>query len=337
METSGINVAEIEPSNELQLLNESSVSAQTDTSAVCSTKPKRMSKTEKKFAKYQRKIAEFKLKKLEKKKLKANLKQEAAESNDSNKELSQTKESKPQEIYESYLNKREIKKKQIERMKNVLDTNGTNSLKICIDCSFSDLMSDKESSRLAQQIGRCYASNKALEQPVYLTLCNLKKDSKFYKECCRVNDGFANYLVNKTEKSIEECYSESLSSIAYLSPDSTTLLENVDSQTTYVIGGLVDETVNKKVTFTKCSKLNIRTYALPIEKYMTRRVFLNGEADAKAYNFNKILAINQVFDILANYFLTNDWCKSLEVGVPKRKGFIVDNKQEDDSKDSDSG
>ena len=155
-------------------------------------------------------------------------------------------------------------------------------------------------------------------------MANLKPESKFYKECCRVNDGFAKYILNSTDKSIEEYYSDSLSSIAYLSPDSTTYLESLQSDRTYVIGGLVDETVTKKVTINKCSQLSLNSYSLPIEKYMTRKVFVKGEIDPKTYNYNKILAINQVFDILANCFISSDWTKSLEIGVPKRKGFIVD-------------
>ena len=327
METT--NESQIESTNELQLNYSSEVVQENST-----TKQKRLSKREKKFNRYQIKIANYKLKKLEKKKLKE---QATSENNESNVISSQNLNKKEEYLYETYLNKRELKKKTIERLKTVLDSNGSNCLKICIDCSFSDLMSEKELSRLAQQIGRCYASNKSLNQPVFLTLCNLKTDSKFYKECCRVNDGFAKYLLQSTDKSIEEHFSQSFDSIAYLSPDSPNLLETLDNQTTYVIGGLVDETVNKKVTFTKCSNLSIKTYSLPIEKYMSRKVVPNDEFGSKTYNFNKILAINQVFDILANQFITNDWCKSLEIGVPKRKGFIIENKKENDSKsDSDA-
>lgn len=190
-------------------------------------------------------------------------------------------------------------------------------------------MSDKEMSRLAQQIGRCYATNRSISSPVHLTLCNLDKESKFYKELCRVNDGFARYIIKTTEKSLETNFSDQLDSIAYLSPDSDKYLENLDKDTIYVIGGLVDETVNKQVTLSKCQNLKIKTYSLPIEKYMNRKV--SNDLEAKNYNYNKILAINQVFDILANYFVNNDWPKALECGVPKRKGFIIgsdsDNKQ----------
>ena len=142
--------------------------------------------------------------------------------------------------------------------------------------------------------------------------------------------------MNTTDKSIEDYYTDTSNTIAYLSPDSTTYLESIDVNKTYVIGGLVDETVSKKVTISKCDKLQINTYSLPIEKYMTRKVFLNGEIDAKTYNYNKILAINQVFDILSNYYSTNNWCKSLEIGVPKRKGFIIGQSDDNNLNKTDS-
>jgi tRNA (guanine9-N1)-methyltransferase len=81
---------------------------------------------------------------------------------------------------------------------------------------------------------------------------------------------------------------------------------------------LVDETVNKKVTFDKCDNLKIKSYSLPIDKYMKRKILQN-----KDFNYNKVLAINQVFDILANFYINKNWPKSLEIGIPKRKGFEV--------------
>ena len=204
-----------------------------------------------------------------------------------------------------------------ERLAKVYEDN-TNALKVCIDCSFSNRMSDKEMSRLAQQIGRCYASNKLLKTPVHLTLCNLDKESKFYAELVRVNDGFVNYKLLTTEKPLEKLYSNQLESLCYLSPDSKTYLEELDSTSTYVIGGLVDETVSKQVTLTKCTELKVKSFSLPIEKYMTRKI--NG-LNGRSYNYNKILAINQVFDILANFYLEKDWPKALEIGIPPRCVF----------------
>ena len=81
---------------------------------------------------------------------------------------------------------------------------------------------------------------------------------------------------------------------------------------------MVDETVSKKVTLDKCNNLQINSYSLPIDKYMKRKVLPN-----KDFNYNKILAINQVFDILANFYINKNWSESLDKSIPKRKGFEI--------------
>ena len=86
----------------------------------------------------------------------------------------------------------------------------------------------------------------------------------------------------------------------------------------YIIGGLVDETVSKKVTLTKCENLKIQTYALPIEKYMSRK-----QDELTKFTYSKILTINQVFEILTSFYNEKDWSKALASSVPKRKGFIL--------------
>ena len=78
------------------------------------------------------------------------------------------------------------------------------------------MMSHKEMSRLSQQIGRCHASNKSLNSPVHLTLCNLDTESAFHKELTRMNDGFSNYIIEKSDKSVEEHYINKQAKIAYM-------------------------------------------------------------------------------------------------------------------------
>lgn len=85
----------------------------------------------------------------------------------------------------------------------------------------------------------------------------------------------------------------------------------------------MDETVTKKVTLSKCEKLKIRTYALPIEKYMSRK-----QEDGCTYTYNKILTINQVFEILTTFHADKDWRTALAASVPKRKGFILPQQQQ---------
>ena len=100
-------------------------------------------------------------------------------------------------------------------------------------------------------------------------------------------------------------------------------MESIDVDTTYVIGGLVDETVQKKVTIGKCKELQIKAYSLPIEKYMSRREPITDKDSMKIFNFSQVLAINHVFDIMGNFFINKSWPEALKCGVPKRKGFYI--------------
>lgn len=53
----------------------------------------------------------------------------------------------------------------------------------------------QEISRLAGQLRRLYGSNKKATQPFHLFLTDLREDSRLFKECVRMNDGFLNYTV----------------------------------------------------------------------------------------------------------------------------------------------
>lgn len=53
----------------------------------------------------------------------------------------------------------------------------------------------QEISRLAGQLRRLYGSNKKAARPFHLFLTDLREDSRVYRECIRMNDGFVNYMV----------------------------------------------------------------------------------------------------------------------------------------------
>ncbi|XP_056375233.1 tRNA methyltransferase 10 homolog B isoform X2 [Hyla sarda] len=115
--------------------------------------------------------------------------------------------------------------------------------RLCIDLSMTDHMSKKELSRLAAQIRRLYGSNKKAAKPFWLYLTSFVENSLLYYECVRMNDGFVHYLVESTEDSFLDLFP--LETIIYLTPDSDCVLENIDPAKVYVLGGLVDESVQK--------------------------------------------------------------------------------------------
>lgn len=191
--------------------------------------------------------------------------------------------------------------------------------RLCVDLSMTQHMSKKELSRLAAQIRRLYGSNKKASRPFWIYLTGFSTDSPLYEECLRMNDGFSAYVLDVTE---EDCFSLfPLETLVYLTPDSEHPLEDIDLRTVYIIGGLVDESIQKKVTFQKAREYSVKTARLPIQEHMIRC--------QNEKNFHsEILAINQVFDILSAYLETRDWPEALKKGVSPGKGYILRNSVE---------
>ncbi|XP_039997572.1 tRNA methyltransferase 10 homolog B [Xiphias gladius] len=187
-------------------------------------------------------------------------------------------------------------------------------LRLCVDLSMTDCMSDKEVSRLAGQLGRLYGSNKKATRPFHLILTNLREDSRLYRECIRMNDGFLNYMMDLTEESCLDLFPTE--TVIYLSPDAEEALETVDADKVYVLGGLVDESIQKKLSFLRARELSVHTARLPIDEYMVKK--------DNAKNFHsKILAVNQVFDILVTFCDTGSWTEALQTWFPKGKGYVI--------------
>ncbi|XP_076829271.1 tRNA methyltransferase 10 homolog B [Brachyhypopomus gauderio] len=185
---------------------------------------------------------------------------------------------------------------------------------LCVDLSMTDCMSHKEISRLASQIRRLYGSNKNALQPFHLFLTDMREDSLLHRECVRMNDGFLNYLMDVTEKSWTDLFPSE--DVIYLTPDASEALEQVDRGKVYILGGLVDESIQKRISYTRAQGLGVCTARLPIDEYMVKR--------ANPKNFHsKILSINQVFDILLTYRDTASWSKALTAGFPPGKGYVV--------------
>ncbi|XP_056225979.1 tRNA methyltransferase 10 homolog B isoform X1 [Seriola aureovittata] len=190
----------------------------------------------------------------------------------------------------------------------------TTGSKLCVDLSMTDCMSDKEISRLAGQLRRLYGSNKKAARPFHLFLTDLREDSRLYRECIRMNDGFLNYMMDITEESCLDLFPTE--TIIYLSPDAEEALETVDADKVYVLGGLVDESIQKKLSFSRAGELSVRTARLPIDEFMVKK--------NNAKNFHsKILAVNQVFDILLTFCDTGSWSDALQAWFPLGKGYVV--------------
>ncbi|XP_076065717.1 tRNA methyltransferase 10 homolog B-like [Oratosquilla oratoria] len=204
------------------------------------------------------------------------------------------------------ISKKQEKELTRTRLKNAL----VNGIVIAIDLQFVELMTQKEKTRLALQLGRVYGSNKKFLHPAHIHFVNLREDSTFYQLCCAKNEGFQDYIVSRSEFSVTQLFQSK--DIVYLSPDAQNVLTGIDVNKVYVIGGLVDETVKKQQSFTFARNESIPSARLPIKE-----ILVKGDSGT----FNTILTINQVFDILMTYLDFQDWRLAMLKHVPVRKGF----------------
>ncbi|XP_037539041.1 tRNA methyltransferase 10 homolog B [Nematolebias whitei] len=190
----------------------------------------------------------------------------------------------------------------------------TTGLRLCVDLSMTDCMSDKEISRLAGQLRRLYGSNRRAAQPFHLILTDLREDTQLYRECVRMNDGFLNYTMETTQQNCLDLFPPE--AVVYLTPDAEEALQTVDADKVYVLGGLVDESIQKKLSLSRARELSVRTARLPIDEHMVKR--------NNVKNFHsKILAVNQVFDILLTFSETGSWTQALQAWFPAGKGYVI--------------
>ncbi|KAG7208511.1 hypothetical protein KM043_014734 [Ampulex compressa] len=116
------------------------------------------------------------------------------------------------------------------------------------------------------------------------------------------------------DKSISRCYNRRLSyldmydkkDLVYLTPHCRTSLTKYDPNKIYIIGAMVDKSINKPLSSAKAKQEGIKMARLPLE-------LLNWGPGS-----GKNLTLNQVVSILLDINYTRDWRKALS-HVPTRK------------------
>ena len=101
------------------------------------------------------------------------------------------------------------------------------------------------------------------------------------------------------------------SKLIYLTSDSENVLDTLEDDKIYIIGGIVDRNRLKRAAIGRAEEQGIATAKLPIEEYLSMVS-------------TKVLTCNHVFDILLKYREHgNDWKKALLDVLPVRKDAKV--------------
>lgn len=158
--------------------------------------------------------------------------------------------------FAKFKEERNLKRKERRRAKRLEGSNNSkaslpikNALPsghIIIDCSYEALMNEKEIQSLCAQIGRCYAMNRRADMPFEVEL------QKFGPKLSQTMRGLnPDYLTwkNIAFRDNQELDASNIErKVVYLTSDSANLLESIERDTAYIIGGLVDRNRHKVLT-----------------------------------------------------------------------------------------
>ena len=183
-----------------------------------------------------------------------------------------------------------------------MSSDDASSLRIAIDLSFDDLMSDRDIHKLLKQVQRTYSINRRAKHPVQLYLTSFGGRSKTTLEEIKCNYGSWDVHI-KTEP-----YSDVFSQedVVYLTSDSPNVLSEVDESKAYIIGGLVDHNHHKGLCYELAVQRGIAHAQLPITEFVKLKS-------------RKVITVNQVFEILLGFIESKDWREAFFNVIPARK------------------
>ena len=211
-------------------------------------------------------------------------------------------------------------------------------LTVILDCSFDDMMTDKERVSLSSQITRCYSDNRYAPYRVHLIVSSFNKGLKARFETVLCNNYRGWKGVRFTENDFGQAAREAQErmkdetdqgtvagalsdqdtgdgdsnkgEIIYLTSDSPLTLKRLSPYSTYIIGGLVDRNRYKGICYGRAMESKVKTARLPISEHM--------EMASRS-----VLTTNQVMEIMLKWLEVGDWGEAFTKAIPKRKGGVM--------------
>ncbi|KAK7246003.1 hypothetical protein RIF29_40860 [Crotalaria pallida] len=182
---------------------------------------------------------------------------------------------------------------------------------VVVDLEFSHLMTPNEIHSLVQQIMYCYAVNGRCCSPAHLWLTGC--DGEMGDQLQRI-PGFDKWIIEKQNESYIQALQDRKENLVYLTADSENVVEELDLNKIYIIGGLVDRNRWKGITMKKAEEQGIQTAKLPIGNFIQM-------------SSSQVLTVNQVFEILVKFLETRDWKTSFFAVIPQRKRCQADSEE----------
>ena len=183
-----------------------------------------------------------------------------------------------------------------------MNSEHASSLRVAIDLSFDDLMTDRDIHKLLKQIQRTYSINRRADRPIQLYLTSFGGRSKTILD--EIHCKYTSWDVHIKEESYGDVFSQE--DVVYLTSDSPNVLSEVDESKAYIIGGLVDHNHHKGLCYKLAVERGIAHARLPISECVKLKS-------------RTVITVNHVFEIMLLYSQTKDWKESLVQVLPARK------------------
>ncbi|XP_030636473.1 tRNA methyltransferase 10 homolog C [Chanos chanos] len=174
------------------------------------------------------------------------------------------------------------------------------------DMSYEQHMSRREMENTVSQLLQSEGFNRQSSDPFHLHFCNLRPNGAYERELLKRYgaDTWGRLLITATPQSYVDVFPHE--SLVYLTADSPNVLRTFDHNKVYIIGALVDRSIQSGVSLANAKRLKLATARLPLDE------FLYWELGAKN------LTLDQMIRILLTAKETGSWEKALEF-VPTRK------------------
>ncbi|KAI1714534.1 tRNA (Guanine-1)-methyltransferase domain-containing protein [Ditylenchus destructor] len=175
-------------------------------------------------------------------------------------------------------------------------------IRVAVDMAYDKIMSDICIRKTVSQLSYCYATNRRANNPLQYYIVNLREQSKSILDKF---SGSHQWDVFVLEDSISEIWRKE--DIVYLTAESENVLESLQPDKAYVIGGLLDHNSQKGLCHSIAIDKGYSHARLPIDEFVKMRT-------------RKVLTINQVFEILLRFSESQNWEEAFFSVIPKRKG-----------------
>ncbi|CAB1421656.1 unnamed protein product [Pleuronectes platessa] len=188
---------------------------------------------------------------------------------------------------------------------------------LVFDLSYSSNMSRRELENTVSQLMEVDGWNRRATEPYHLHFCNLQPGGAYETELLKRygEETWDRLLITSTERQHVDVFPRDR--LVYLTADSPNVLRTFDHSKVYIIGALVDKSIQSGLSLANAKRLKLATARLPLNE------FLHWEIGAKN------LTLDQMIRIMLALKDTGKWEEALTF-VPKRKhdGFVQPQQQQ---------